>query len=311
MISSLRVSQRDWHTALALELLDYRLFTHLSQTMHFGRTARALGLSASALTRRVQAMEEEVGQPLLIRDHREVRMTTAGLRFRAFAQSQLEQWDQLLDGLRDEASAPTGILKLACTVTAAHTVLPHLITKFRTLYPGVTLGLITQDATRSLNQLEGGEVDLAVIPTDAEAPSGLSRIVLGRTEFAFIGPRDLGAWGKALSKKSPEWADIPFVAPLGGLERKRLGEWCKANRVELLIGAEVRGNEGIIAMVRLGGGIGLVPRLVLESSPLRDHVQVLEGIRPPPGYDVSLCTRPRNLGRRVIQLFWELAQEGV
>jgi LysR family positive regulator for ilvC len=64
-------------------------------------------------------------------------------------------------------------------------------------------------------------------------------------------------------------------------------------------------------MVRLGGGIGLVPRLVLESSPLRDHVQVLEGVRPPPGYDVSLCTRPRNLGRRLIQLFWELAEEGV
>lgn len=279
--------------------------------MHFGRTARALGMSASALTRRVQAMEEEVGHQLFIRDHREVRLTEAGKRFRTFAQAHLDQWEHLKSELREEAAAPTGTLNLACTVTAAHTVLPRLLTKFRALYPGVTLGLVTQDAMRSLNQLEAGEVDLAVIPTDNEPPPSLSRVVLGRTELSFICPLDMGAWKESLQKRVADLSNVPLIAPIAGLERKRLNEWLKAHHVDPPIVAEVRGNEGIIAMVSLGGGVGLVPRLVLESSPLKNSVVELRNLRPPPGYDVSLCTRPRSLQRRVIQLFWQLAEEGV
>jgi LysR family positive regulator for ilvC len=215
-----------------VELLDYRLFCHLCQTMHFGRTARGLGMSPSALTRRVQAMEEEIGQQLLIRDHREVRLTGAGKRFRSFAQAHLDQWEQLRNELREEAAAPTGTLSLACTVTAAHTVLPRLLTKFRTLYPGVTLGLITQDATRSLNQLEAGEVDLAVIPTDDEPPASLSRVVLGRTELSFICPLEMGDREKSLKKRTANLSDVPLIATIAGLERKRLNEWLNAHQLD-------------------------------------------------------------------------------
>jgi hypothetical protein len=40
-------------------------------------------------------------------------------------------------------------------------------------------------------------------------------------------------------------------------------------------------------------------------------VREIKGLRLPPGYEVSLCTRKRNLERRIIQLFWKLAEEGV
>jgi LysR family positive regulator for ilvC len=72
--------------------------------------------------------------------------------------------------------------------------------------------------------------------------------------------------------------------------------------------AEVRGNEGIIAMVSLGAGLGMVPELVLQSSPLKEKVEVVKSVSAPLGYNVSLCSRPRNLERRNIQLFWQLAQ---
>jgi LysR family positive regulator for ilvC len=255
-------------------------------------------------------MEEELEQRLVIRDHRSIQLSAAGVRFRSFCQSQLEQWDQLRSDLREEAAAPTGSLHIACTVTAAHTVLPRLLTTYRQLYPGVTLRLITQDATRSLVQLEAGEVDLAVIPTDPEAPTNLATTVLGETDFAFIGPRDLSPWTEALSACPENLDELPFVAPIGGLERKRLNDWFKARKVDPQIVAEVRGNEGIIAMVSLGAGLGLVPHLVLANSPLRQKVQRIPSLEAPPGYNVSLCTRGRNLERRNIQLFFQLAEDG-
>jgi LysR family positive regulator for ilvC len=71
----------------------------------------------------------------------------------------------------------------------------------------------------------------------------------------------------------------------------------------------VRGNEGIIAMVTLGSGVALVPSLVLESSPLRDQVERIEGLDLPPGYEVALCARPSTLSRRVVAAFWDLSAE--
>ena len=291
-----------------MELSDYRYFEHLSQTMHFARTARALGMSPSALTRRVKGMEEELGQSLLLRDHRSIRLTAAGERFRIFARSQIDQWEELQNELREEAAHPQGELHIACTVTACHTVLPQLLSKFRKEYPGITLRLITQDATRSLNQLEAGEVDLAVIPTDADLPESLARIVLGRTDLVFITSFEEFEPSSAFSQCPPDLSEVPLVAPISGLERKRLVDWLKERHLEPHIAAEVRGNEGIIALVSLGGGLGLVPRLVLENSPLRDKIRELPELEPPAGYDVSLCTRRRNLGRRVVELFWEQAQ---
>ena len=291
-----------------MELSDYRYFEHLSQTMHFARTARALGMSPSALTRRVKGMEEELGQSLLLRDHRSIRLTAAGERFRIFARSQIDQWEELQNELREEAAHPQGELHIACTVTACHTVLPQLLSKFRKEYPGITLRLITQDAARSLNQLEAGEVDLAVIPTDADLPETLAHIVLGRTDLVFITSLEEFEPSAAFLQCPPDLSEVPLVAPISGLERKRLFDWLKERNLEPHIAAEVRGNEGIIALVSLGGGLGLVPRLVLENSPLRDKVRELSELQPPAGYDVSLCTRRRNLGRRVVELFWEQAQ---
>jgi LysR family positive regulator for ilvC len=287
---------------------DYSIFGHLARTLHFSRTAKMVGMSASALTRRVQAMEEELGQRLLIRDHREIRLTAAGTRFLSFCQQQGEQWEGLLSDLKSEAAAPTGSLHIACTVTATHTVLPKLLSNYRKLYPGVTLRLITQDATRSLAQLEAGEVDLAVIPTEDDAADQLAVTHLGSSEFSFIGPSPENPWRHVLACPQLDLSEVPFVVPIGGLERKRLNAWFKEHRVEPQIVAEVRGNEGIIAMVSLGAGLGMVPELVLQSSPLKEKVEIVQSVSSPTGYNVSLCSRPRNLERRNIQLFWQLAQ---
>src|SRR5690606_3122865 len=162
---------------------DFRYFEELARTLHFARTAKSLGMSASALTRRIQALEEQLGRDLLVRDHREIKLTEAGARFRVFARMQLDQWEQLQNELCSDAAAPVGELKIACTVTACHTLLPNLLSEFRQLYPGITLRLLTQDASRSLVQLEAGEIDLAVIPTDDQMPAGLSKIEIASTEL--------------------------------------------------------------------------------------------------------------------------------
>lgn len=287
---------------------DYRYFEELSRTLHFARAARNLTMSASALTRRIQGMEDEVGQALLVRDHREVQLTEAGTRFATFCRAQLDAWEEFQTELQAAESHPSGDLAIACTVTACHTVLPSLVSDFRARYPEVTLRLFTQDAARSLIQLEEGEVDLAVIPTDDDLPASLDAVPLAFTDLAFIAPRNSPSI--SCDTSDPKLlAEVPFVLPSSGLEHQRLMEWLRKSRISPPIAAEVHGNEGLIAMVALGSGLALVPSLVLETSPLRSQVQKLPRLRPPVGYSVSLCTKKSSLARRLVSLFHETASQ--
>jgi LysR family positive regulator for ilvC len=286
---------------------DYAAFSHLAGSLHFGRSARSLGMSPSALSRRVQTIEEELGSRLFERTRQKVTLTRAGEVFLRFARQRQAELDELKHRLLEEAASPTGELVIACTVTACHTILPTLLARFRRTFPRVTLRLFTQDATRSLSQLQDGEVDLAVIPAEPGGPVGLDSQVIGHTEFAFIAPRDTPEFDALLLADPPVLGSLPWVAPLGGVERTRLLSWLEARGNSPRIVAEVRGNEGIIAMVTLGSGVALVPELVLRSSPLKDQVRTIDGVELPPGYDVALCQRPESRARHLVRAFWELS----
>jgi LysR family positive regulator for ilvC len=93
------------------------------------------------------------------------------------------------------------------------------------------------------------------------------------------------------------------------LSRRRLDKWLKSYRITPNISSEVSGNEAIIPMVRLGCGVGVVPRLVLERSPFRDEVQILENAPHLEPYVVGLCATKRNLQRSSVLAFWRLAEE--
>ncbi len=286
---------------------DFRLFLHLSGTLHFARSAGALHMSPSALTRALQRLEEEVGQVLIARDRHHAALTPAGERFRRYARDQLSAWEALQEELSEEQRSPSGDLRIACTLTACYSLLPRLIARCRRAYPRIHIALSTQDAVRSMGQLQSGEVDVAVVPLDDATPSELRRQTLGHTELVFIAPRDATPFGEQLSCGEITWRDVPIVAPQRGLDRARLELWLSGLPERPPIAAEVRGNEAIIALVSMGCGVGLVPQLVLEQSPHRRRVRRISAWDTPSGYDVGLCVSAYSLQVRTVRAFWELA----
>jgi LysR family transcriptional regulator, positive regulator for ilvC len=295
-----------------LELRDLESFERLAALLHFARAAKSLGMSPSALTRRVQAIEETLGQKLIVRGPRSLELTEAGERFQRFASDELRRWAEFSASLGNDAGELTGKLRIACTVTACYSLLPRLLARCREQHPQLQVSLVTQDAERSLEELARGEVDVAVVPTDPSSPTDFSQVPLGTTDLCFIAPRPPG--GPIPSELEPAYrtvpslAQVPLIAPLGGIERQRLLNWFRERSLEPRIVAEVRGNEGILAMVSMGSGVALVPRLVLESSPLQSQVVSLPQLDPPRGYDVSLCARQRDRNVPRVRAFFQLAE---
>jgi len=290
---------------------DLAAFLHLAESLHFARSAKALHMSPSALTRCIQRIEADLGQPVFQRTKRSVALTRAGEIFRDHARAQLAAHTRLIEALAAETHAPSGELRIACTVTACHSVLPKLLARCRARYPGIHLQLSTSDAARCMQRLESDEVDVAVVPEPDKPASELRFVRLVHTELSLIAPRADKELTRRARLGGAHWSGLPVILPRRGLDRERIDAWfdqqLEQHGARPEVYAEVEGNEAILAMVALGCGVGVVPELVRRDSPLRGRIEQIKVAKPPRGYHVSLCAKSRTLTRRTAAALWELA----
>jgi len=261
-------------------------------------------MSPSALTRAIQRLEESVGKPLFRRDNREVSLTEAGKVFHRYARQAVQEWEGVKAELSERESIG-GMVSIYASVTAVYSLLPELLERYRALYPAVQLGLKTGVAEEAVPQVMTGEIDLAVAALPDRRPGVLEFLPLKKTRLVFIGPKGLES--VPMLRGGIDFAEAALVLPGGGLSRTRLDVYLKKNGVRPRVATEVSGNEAIIAMVRLGCGIGVVPELVLEKSPFRDEVEVIEGAPSLTDYEVGLCAAKKSLARASVAALWELA----
>lgn len=284
---------------------EIRLFQHLAGTRHFGRTSVACHVSQPTLSRTISRLETELGFRLFERDRRNVSLTTEGIRFRAFADQVLSAWDDYSAG-SDEGEV-TGSLSLFCTVTAAQTILPELLVRFRDAYPEVHLALETGYAADALRRLEDGTVDVTVAPLPTRVPRHLLTHVIATTSLVLVtqadGPHHLAP------SPSAEWSRVPFVLPTGSVVRSLVDRWFRRHRVRPSIAAEEPGHEALLSLVTLGFGVGIVPELVAAASPLAARLSVLPISVAMPTFDIAVCTTADRLAQRTVGAFWNALGE--
>ncbi|TSK08734.1 MAG: HTH-type transcriptional activator IlvY [Geobacter sp.] len=291
-----------------MDLRELEIFLTLAELKHFGRASQACNLSPSALTRTIQRMEEQLEQPLFLRDNRTVALSPAGERLKVYARLCLNEWQSLRSSIRNE-QAVTGSLSIYASITAVYSLLPELLESFRERYPEVQLELRTGAAEQAVAQVQSGEIDLAVAAFPDGPRPNIEFLPIVTIPLIFIAPRVAGAAEVPVPGDRLDLSRAPLVLPQTGLSRRRLDQWLKEHRITPNITSEVSGNEAIIAMVRLGCGVGIVPQLVLERSPFRDEVAILQDAPVLKPYQVGLCTSKRNLQRASVKAFWQLAEE--
>ncbi|MDR2549564.1 MAG: HTH-type transcriptional activator IlvY [Desulfobulbus sp.] len=285
-----------------MDIRALKIFSHLAATLHFGRTSRACHLTPSALTRTIQRIEEQVGAPLFRRDNRTVALTPAGAAFKRYADEVVERWQALQRELADN-EVLGGEISLFCSVTAAMSILPPILKAFRLLHPGVQIKLQTGDAAEALDRLDNRQAEVTIAALPERLPATIVFVELALTPLVFIAPAD-GAEFLEREGERIDWARIPVILAERGLSRERIDRWFGANGIRPNIYAEVAGNEALLAMVSLGCGVGVVPELVLEKSPLRDQVRLVEvesGLAP---FVIGACTLEKHLLNPVIRAFW-------
>jgi LysR family positive regulator for ilvC len=98
---------------------------------------------------------------------------------------------------------------------------------------------------------------------------------------------------------------VPLVLPAHGLAREYVDDWLERRSVIPNLYAEIEGHEAILALVALGCGVGVVPKLVLENSALRDRITELTVKPALPPFHIALCVRERALANPNIRALWD------
>jgi LysR family positive regulator for ilvC len=293
--------------------VDYdglRLFVHLAGTLHFGRTSRACHLSPSSLSRLVQRLEREVGWPLFERDRRTVRLTAEGERLAAHARDTLERWRDLRQRLGGPERSLSGTISLFASVTACQSFLPLVLSAFRQAHPDIHIQLETGYAADALEMVGQGRVDVAVAALPVRAPAALATRVILHTPLVFVGPAAPCEVARQVERDPPPWSALPIVLPATGLAREMTDRWFRRKRLAPRIYSEVPGSEAILSLVALGCGVGIVPRLVVDRSPLRAALRPLE-VAPALGeFRVGVCTPRRRLRSPLVKAFWDSLPPG-
>ena len=289
-----------------MDTRQLRQFVHLAETLHFGRASAASNLSPSALSRSIRQLETELGARLLERDNRSVALTRQGETFLGWAREMLSGWDVVRHTVQEQSGALQGEVSLYCSVTASYSFLFELLGRLRRDHPQIEIKLHTGDPEHAITRVMSGSEDIAIGARPDALPAGLAFRPITRSRLVFVAassdPRR-----RVLSRRKADrraWADVPMIVPESGLARQRTDRWFRDLGVTPRVYAQVAGNEAIVSMVSLGFGIGVVPEIVLDNSPLAGNVAVLD-VRPALApYEVGLFTLEKKLRSPLIGAFW-------
>lgn len=236
----------DDHTTLVRLAQQYDLnqlavFVRVAQRNSFSQAARDLGMQRSAVSRKVAALEEALGVPLLLRSTRRVEVTTAGRRLLAQVAPLLDALDGALRGLPERSDEPAGRLRLTAPTDVGLWLLPRVLTELVRRHPRLEPDV---HLTNRFVDLEGEGFDVAL------------RVTMRGLEDSALRARRLGTLTTALFA-APSYLDergVPAdtdalaehtVVQLGGDDTGR------AVRVDDMALAT--------ALVREGAGLGRLP----------------------------------------------------
>ena len=286
-------------TMKQLDPNDLLIFARVADGGSFSRAAERLGLPKSTVSRRISLLEETLGERLMVRTTRRLRLTELGERVLAHARQVATEVEDVAALAEHRKEAPVGRLRVAMPSDLAILFLADALAAFVAMHPAVSLEL---DLSARRVDLLGENVDVAVrIGTPPDDAALATRRVGVFPIGLYASPSYLAERGDPSSPDDLSRHDaLRLLGRDGEPARWRLlqGEtsWegvppgrVAANSPELLI-----------RLARAGAGIASVPDLLAAPSVRRgDLRRVLPGWCLPPHTVWALFAGRRLLPAKV------------
>lgn len=242
-----------------MEFRKLRYFSNVVEARSISKAAETLHVAQPALSKSIQALEEELGTPLLQRSAKGVATTEAGARLYEHCQIIFKQLDRARLDVRKSVERPSGVVAVGLPHSLMTVLALPMLQLTSTRYPDVRLEL-KQEHTHVLgNNLRGGKLDFAVMATP-HSPSGLVCEPLVEEELLFVErfPDNGDAGGIHISFLEASSREFILPSVGNGLRASAEGHF-RARLLPLNVQYEVDAIALIVQCVEAGLGVSLLP----------------------------------------------------
>ena len=251
---------------MSIDLDQLRTFVAVAECGGLSRAADSLHLSLPAISRRLTALEEDLGIALLERSTRRATLTQTGREFLPRARRVLNELEESLLGIREAASRRRGVVTVACVPTTAYYVLPSALGTFVRRFPEVRVRVLDLSADGVRDAVASGSADFGVGIEGPERPEVEFR-TLRQDPFVLVCRHDHPL---AIDRAALRWRDLEQERLVG--VSRRSGNRLILDRALLPRGInpnwqyETEHLSTSFGLVEAGLGVAVAPRLALPRG---------------------------------------------
>jgi len=284
-----------------MELDQLRYFLHIAERGNFTRAAEDSGVSQPALSRSIQKLEEELGQPVFERKTRSVSLTEAGVLLQSRAQQVLTILEDTKAEITDDGQS--GRVRVGAIPTIAPYFLPGLLRQFSSEFPKATL--IVQEYTTDvlLKSCTQGEIDLAILALPVPGKY-LEVEELFDEELLLVLPPDHPLVEKSRIRLS-DIEPLPFVLlDEAHCLSDNIVSFCRKRSVQPVAVERTSQLTMVQELVSLSHGVSMIPAMarVLDQSDRRVY-RSLSGRKPT--RKIAVAWNPYRFQSRLQEAFRE------
>ena len=246
-----------------MNLRDLRYLLVVAEQRHFGRAAKACGISQPTLSVQVRKLEEMLGVALFERSSKTVAPTLACERLIGHARAAVAEAEAMLAVARSLRDPLAGRFRLGIIPTLAPYLLPLVFAPLRAALPALEVEPWEDQTAALLERLRAHELDAAVLATEVDGPDLASLALFDEPFLAGLPPEHTLA-GREVVAEGDLARDILVLADGHCLRDQALAA-CGHNGA---LGGALRAASlpTLLNMVAAGYGTTLIPALAAGAA---------------------------------------------
>ena len=270
-----------------MDFLHLQSFVTVAEELSFRRAAERLHMSQPPLSRRIKALEEELGVCLLERDRRRrVCLTEGGKSFLSYARQAIATANTARARAQDAARNARNQLKLGNIAKLSTRLLPHLLLACREQFPQMEVALLEMNRPMQLAALREGRIHAGIFP-DIGVP--LDRQFQSMSIFSCPMVAVLPI-EHPLAKEGKGSISVNRLTGLNLLIAsqesapgyiERLNVLCAAANFTPTTTQPVEGTANVLGMVAAGYGVAILPEVAVTSFANTCQMRPLRAPVPP------------------------------
>jgi LysR family cyn operon transcriptional activator len=168
-----------------MELWQLRTFSAVAKNLHFTRAAEELNLSQPAVSHQIKSLEEEIGEPLFLREKQGVSLTKAGHTMYQHANKILDIADEMRLEIKENEDVLSGKIILGVVTRGLGNPFPIIYRDFKKLYPDIEVAVQVEYKLEDvIEKVIEGKIDIGMVSHNPDL-KGLVEVPYGEYELLF------------------------------------------------------------------------------------------------------------------------------